>query len=552
MFFRSKPLEQQLIGRRHGVENRLTAHDHSSDYMFLGDYVSGGSPADGFTPSKRYPFLMPQEWWKSHMHILGATRSGKTSRGLHPIAAFKIQQGLGPVILLDMRGDDVMFHGLRQAAEDAGRPFFHFSNVPWFSTYLFSPWSQDIFDHIPLHQFVQFNMSVLDLFHGPGYGRGHYTAQSRGSFMEAMSFKRGSNSGEWLVTPETQRITSFHEAYERVKSLRGKPEYRDAQHLLIVLQDLANIMQMNFEHQGRRLPQSAIDNAITVTKLLNKDERGKYPVFYGYFRPSIGDQTGASQMAKMLLYCLFVAQIQRRDFFKLGRTKQAAPKEVFVGIDEWQCVAEDALEVLLTQGSGSGFHFCLANQNLSQLKRGDIDLVETVSENCGSRLYFTTRDPDLQDRVIKLSGEKTDHIASYEVTQENFRKGNVEEKYATRVKDGEALGIRIQQARSPRFDRNTLIEMSNHESHAVFIPPQAAAGVDFGGYPVILDCPFHISKEQFDDFSDKPWPEPTEETVVPEDWGRTAATGRKTEKSRPDKSPKKRTLTSKKNGKANS
>ena len=315
----------------------------------------------------------------------------------------------------------------------------------------------------------------------------------------------------WGPSDETKKITSFKIAYDAVKSIRNHPEYGGAHSLLMVLQDLANIKQLDFTGAHRE----AIRKSIRVSRLLQRTENSKYPVVYFYLR-SCSEIVAVSQVTKMFIYSLFLAQVQAIDFYKLGRTTVEPPEEIFIAIDEAQHLCDSAIRNILEQSSGYGLHFCFANQDLGQLKQHD--MVETIWENCGNRAIFTLRDTDLQDRIIKLGGEKTIHRASYMVSHDAYKAGQVEPEYAIQVLNGSFKGIDITQDRAPRLDRNLLTEVSNHPSRCIYIPPQSAAGVDFGGYPVVVDCSFHLTQGEFEQFKDKePWPEATDETIVAED-----------------------------------
>lgn len=510
-----------IISARRGLTGRMQFDGTAQQFLHLGDYVAGGSPSDAFDPTVRYPIILPSELEQHHLLILGATRSGKSSRALLPIAEQKILQQVGPVIVIDMKGDNVMFQRLRTVAELTGRQFKYLTNVPYFSTFLFNPWDQEPLLNVTLPQFVQINMIALNLWHGFGYGRGFYSAQTRSSFMESLRFERNPRlvrgRRQWQPTAETERITSFQDAYERVHAMRNHPEYGGASQLLMILRDLANLTPLNFEREGRPLPQTAIDESIRVSDLLRRDENSRYPVLYLYLRATT-ELVGVSQIAKLLLYCLYEGLVQARDFYRLGRREEEPPAEVWVGMDEIQHIADDALRTMLEQASGAGMHFALANQNLSQLKQQGDDLIETVWENCGAKLLFTARDVDLQDRLIKISGEKTIHAASYQISHDAYRAGKVDERYAIQIANGAFQGIEISQQRGPRFDRNLLIEMSNHPSRCLYVPPEGATGVDFGGYPIILDCPYQITKQEYDALDAMPWPEPTPGTIVPEEF----------------------------------
>lgn len=208
------------------------------------------------------------------------------------------------------------------------------------------------------------------------------------------------------------------------------------------------------------------------------------------------------------------------DQFKLGKTDECPPN-VTLFIDEWQMLADSSIHNLLEQGAGLGVHFLLANQDIAQLERNERGLESTVWENCASKVIFTARDPVLQDRIMKASGEKTVHVPSYQVSVSSLQQGRVESGSALSSLNGAEIGAMISESRVPLIERNDLIELSDHPSHFLFFASQGASVTRFGGFPVVLESEFALSADDYDFLNKLPWPAPTPETIVPAEYRQT-------------------------------
>ena len=468
-----------------------------------------------------YPIWMPEEYLDNHMWVCGPTRSGKTARAITPLAAQIIASNRGPVIIGDMRGDIVLFQTIKHLCEQAGHPFLYFTNVPYFSTHLFNPVAQSVFDRVTLPQFVQYNCVALGMHHGSGYGREWFSALSRGALLQALGMPLESESefGAWGPTTKQpfSRVSSFGEALDRLQRLMAdkvhRQTYGGAHHLLIVLKELARTLQLDFGQDGKRFPQAAIDNAIDTNRILNPAENGKFPVVYFYLQP-LTDVAIVSQIMKLFIYSMYTSLVQRGNLHLIGEA--AAPPKVTLFLDEWQCLGDPLFGNILSQCSGPGLRLVLANQDSDQLKNADTNLQASVFQNCGNKCIFGCRDVELQDMLIKLSGEKTIHVPSYQVSHDALKAGQVSSDYALKTLNGQMVGVSISEQRGPRFDRNALCEMSNKPGRCIYVPPQGIEGADYGGYPIMVDTDFFISKQEFERLSSARWPEPTAKTIVPE------------------------------------
>ena len=527
--FQGRRFQRTLM---HGISDRLRHSPHADlrRCIFIGWRVGADN----------YPVLLASPLWTLGMHVLGAMRSGKTHRFFVPVFIQKILQNTGPDVVIDLKGDSVMFQAVRMTAESCGRKFLYFTNIDHFSTYLFNPLLQKNFQNLTISQFSEIVINALNLWHGFFYGGLHFSAQSLGAFGAAMRMEATGDG--WVCGPHTPHVETFDELGERIRrALKDHPEFNGATSLVMVIRELSNILQINFSSKGSHFPQSAVDAAIHAPDLLVPDANGNYPVVYFFLRTE-SQIVGSSQMAKLFVHAIKNARIQRMDQYKLGLVP-VPPPITTTAIDEWQMLADSSIHNLLEQGAGLGVHFLLANQDISQLERNNNDLLSTVWENCASKIIFTARDPMLQDRIMKISGEKTVHTPTYQVSADAFRRGEVTSDSALETLNGEEMGILIQEVRAPLIERNDLIELSDHPSRFLFIPSQGAAETSYGGYPFIVETEFALSAADYQFLDELAWPAPTSETVIPKDYREAAAASRpKPPKSRRN-SPTKRNWT---------
>lgn len=125
----------------------------------------------GAHPTKDFPYLLQGKLLTEHLHVLGPPGTGKSSIGLVSLLTQQIRRGDGAVVVLDCKGDPLLFHTVRQEAEAAGRPFKWFTNLPDRSTYIFNPFDREIYDKLTMSDAVGLLVNSLNLAHGSEYGR---------------------------------------------------------------------------------------------------------------------------------------------------------------------------------------------------------------------------------------------------------------------------------------------------------------------------------------------------------------------------------------------
>ena len=128
------------------------------------------------------------------------------------------------------------------------------------------------------------------------------------------------------------------------------------------------------------------------------------------------------------------------------------------------------------------------------------------------KAILSARDNNFQELLMKLSGEKSMSNIAYMLSAEDFKAGNIGPEYSI---DG---FVKVQIAGGPRHERNHIIEMSANPGRAIFIPPQNEALGRYEGYPIFIDLPFLYSKDDFERLKQSPWPAPTPDMVIPQDY----------------------------------
>jgi hypothetical protein len=424
----------------------------------------------GWHATEEYPIYLPLKSFREHAHLMGATGSGKTSRGVGPfiVQLLRHTDPVSPLVVIDMKGELPMFQTVKLEAERAGRTFKYFTNAPNHSTHIFNPFYELQQSPITLNQVCELILAALNLEHGAGYGRSYYSVVAR----------------NWLTNTLYRRpqLASFAELFDLANDpiwFRTADERRDAFELIANIEILAKHGALNLvPTAGTSHPssnQALIEHAIHMPTVVEKNE-------VVYFYLSAGQEMATTRiLAGLALYCLYTVCIGRSD-----------SKPTYLFVDEFQRVASRNFEVILQQSRSKGLSLILANQSINNLKTDDIDLTDTVAENTNYWLFFTARGLTTRKYIGELSGETI-----YQTINEQFRPGffsDTKEHYTTTEQMG------------PRLQANDIIRISANEELAFCVQPTERDFSRFGGHLFVARCPHYISEDVFDVRSALPWP----------------------------------------------
>lgn len=416
-----------------------------------------------------YPVLVHDKAVSEHVHILGDSGSGKTHRGLIPLLTQIIRRKSSGVVIIDLKGDEVMFQTMKAEAERQGLTFKWFTNIIGRSTYVFNPFTQVRLADISVNQMCELFLDAMRLNHGDGYGRSYFTRIAR----------------SWLsdILQKFPNLQTFDELYQKTSPeffKGGAKEREDCYELVSVLQSLASVDQLNFG----RIPGESdgpLKNAIFMPDVIKNNE-----VVYFYL-PSSQESGTVREIANLAIFTLYTASIR-------------AQKQSYLVIDEFQRVASRAFEVVLQQARSAGLAVLLANQTLADLKTADApSLSGVVKGNTRLKLCFSATEPELQEELIRTSGETVYEDYFYESDEEK-RTLREEGRYQVRV--------------GPRANLNDILRYSAAEEKAICRLSRDSGFSQFGGqwFPIATD--YAMSLDTFYQRKGMSWPKGKQDHTI--------------------------------------
>ena len=412
----------------------------------------------GFHAEVGYPILVPRKLF-CHAQISGPTGRGKTAIGVAQMLLQQIMRGDAPIVVVDHKGDSALFHQLREAAKNTGRPFRFFTNELGLSTHVFNPFEE--LNVVSVGQKSQTFMEALRLNYGDKYGAKFFSSQNQEFLYDI--FER---------YPD---VESFEHAYAKTsREFFDRDIDRDrVKESITILKQLASIKALNWTRNSGQSPE-VLANAIFMPRVLEGNE-----IIY-FWLPSVGESSTVREVSSLAIYSLLTA-------CKSYKRKYGVAKQVFVYIDEFQAMASAAFELLLQQARSYGLHAIVSNQTLSDLKKNSPTLLNSLINNTGFRMHFSPADPDMENYMIDQSGDAM--YWEYLNVPWTFKVGK-------------------------RQGRNDLKAVTSKPLSALIQIPFDSGYACFGGHWFAAQTVHHISKEVYDEFERRPWPAQTAETIV--------------------------------------
>jgi hypothetical protein len=431
-----------VIGRLQGSNNQ-----RERDHLWLGTHAEYG-----------YPVLLDKAILKEHVHIMGGSGSGKTSRALGPLLTQLIRKGDSAIMIIDLKGEMASFETARIEALRHGRTFKHVTNELGRSTYLFNPLQQMNSSSISISQFVETLMESLRLNHGDGYGSRFFSSQSRAWLLKTI--KRWPN------------IASFEELYSKASPefFRNEAEMDRCREAISVIQQIADIVAMNWKPLpgGSERP---LKEAVFMPDVV---EQGQ--VIYCSCS-AIGETSTVKEFANLLVSAVLAAVKNYRE--------KGGQQQTYLFIDEFQQMASDGFKLILRQARSFGLSLILSNQSEADLMTKQTNrLLDTVRANTQLKIYFSVSDPN----TIKIL-EKASGLISYE-------------------RENGMMDYR------PRLTVNDILRYSADRDLAICWITRDSGFTAYGGDWFGLRTAHHISEEEYVKRNGAQWPAASEGTIV--------------------------------------
>ncbi len=439
------------------------------------------------------PLLVPQEVYKEHAHFLGDTGSGKTSRGLAPLIEQILSTGKASVMVLDLKGDSqellqTMKCGIATARDLYGIdiPIRYFSLREDQSTFGFNPFLLPCWTELNDLQKTDILCGALGLNYGSEYGEGYFSsANASVLFATVRNF------------PE---VKSFDDLADKISYVVARPKAhgiddksRDAgNHVKMIVTRLATIAALNI-HDKSTPSDEVRKHCIDPSRLFSNPEAHYYSL-----SATLGPGS-SPEVGRLATYMLMMAStLTKREF------------PVYLVIDEFQRMASRNLDYLLQLARSMGVSVILANQSMQDLER--YNLIPVLETNCRYRQWFSVSGWEDQDRLSRHSGETVDMLNGKSISTSSNSKGTTS---STSFSNNEFVG--------PRLTHNDIKLVSDDDRKSIVLINRGAGYAQYGGMPVIVDCDFHISAEEYEKRKESAWPSGDVGTFVATNWNRPAS-----------------------------
>ena len=455
-----------------------------TEHLYLGSSIEGD-----------FPVLLHQDLLYRHAHILGDTGSRKTSIGIAPLVTQLIARRNSSVIIFDLKGDRALFNAVKDEAFSAGLPFKWFTNIVGKSSYGFNPLRQSHLHHLTTDQLTQGILQALELEHGEGYGRGHFTALNDavlGTYFR--HFRKHVGSFE-----ELHRYVSDRNAYRNISN--DDEDWRQTRQLVNLVEKIAHLGPMNVTAENMKEKPRVIEQQIDMPSVLRTPQ-----VIYFYLSSSLDPRT-VSPIAKLAMFSLLGA----------AEFREKVEPRAFVFIDEFQRVVSEAMTLFFEQARSKGLHFVLANQTISQLNAKGTDITGVIESCTGFKQSFRASDEENVRRIVENSGEALYHsVAWTRIVNDAYNEATpnlISLAHALRFHPDE-VSVNVSEQIGPRLEKNTVIETSALPLSSFVRFDEGSGYTQYAGYWTTILSEYHISKPLYDHFEREPIPPVGEATIA--------------------------------------
>lgn len=370
---------------------------------------------------------------------------------------------MNPMLILDLKGDEAMFHCVRDEARRAKREFFFFTPEQGKASHRFNPFlSMESKNRSPI-QLCQLMLDALSLNHGEGYGKSYFSSQSRTLLLDAINH---------ASCPRT-----FPDLYQTLVKLCDQGDYQEAFELLATIQTLTQYPQLVVTPEYEiKLPHQVIH----MPRVLERNQ-----IVY-FWLPSAVESVSTREIAKLGLFALMSAAIDR-DRARLPR------HQAYVFIDEFQRIAGENFNVLLEQARSFGLALILANQSQSALNTPAGDLRPAVRSNTRVKMFFSVSDHDDVKLLSETSGEEVQLLRSFSASESS--NGN------------SSNTVGFTEAMKPRLSTKDIRRISDHPRDFILHVSRGSGYSQFYGLPLPVRTEWPMTKERYMSYKNADWPE---------------------------------------------
>lgn len=461
---------------------------HERDWLFLGyDYWG------------EYPILLPREKLFMHGLFLGDSGSGKTAKGIIPLAIQLIASGTASVWVLDAKGDLYAFNAIKEEAERNGVTVKFFTIQPDWPSFVWNPLHEPFLSRMGFATRSQFLLSLFALDYGNIYGGAFWAATMR--LFIARIWER-----------YQQSILSFADLYAcaadaaRYKGLGPRADWEKAQHIISELYGASAVVPWSATPNEFPNRPELFENAISVEESLSR------PTVNYFFLPSTTDSYQPITIGRAVLLSLLAGA---------GLRPPGSPRVPnFIFVDEAQQYASRGLPLFLNMARSKDLGCILAHQSLDQLKLGsDLDLTQVILSATHFKQVFRASDLVIRDFLTKSSGEARYHRIAWSQDVSFDRDGEpIEACFRPELAPIDPWTgnphLGASEYSGPGLEPNTIMQASSDPALSLVNFTSDEGPIQFGAAWTPVISGFHLDTDNFLRLKDLPWPEPSASTVV--------------------------------------
>lgn len=441
----------------------------------------------GRTLADLAPWLLHLPLFRGHGHLIGGTRSGKTTLGVFPLAAQVIARGDSSVVIIDLKGDKALFWSTFVEAERAGLPFRWFTIEPGAASFAFNPFRQKANRVRGVNARAQSLLVALGLYYGDAYGKSFYQSvplDTLAAFIRKYTDIRSfSDFARYAEEPGSYAATGT--------------DQENSQHLRMLLRQLAAVEPLNVTEDARpAVRPEVLRDAIDMTDVLTRPQ-----VVY-FCLPSLEEELTAKSIGKLALYAGVHAAKT------LERTGKAVPCTVVV--DEFQQICGENVKLILEMARSLGVSLVLSHQDVSQLRTVDYDITSTVESNTIFKLTFEASSLLALKQMEEYGGvARVPTLTWTQPVTPGFDENDDDALTPARAyprNEFEPPTAQVGEQERPRLTRNEILAVSAHPRRA-FVRSRADSGLtQYAGQWTVIECEYPLPLEEYAARAETPLP----------------------------------------------
>lgn len=347
-------------------------------------------------------------------------------------------------------------------------PLKVFSNQKKHS-FAFNPLRQPYWEKLNRRTQTDILCGATGLTYGTEYGMAYYGSANEAVLDHTLKMYPGLRSFAEIAE-------AVGAVLEAAKKRDLNPEIRKAGvHVQEVMKRLAECETLNVtETTGHS--QEVLDAAIDLESVFVQ------PQLLYFHLSAVLSPSGAPEIARLVTYLLLAAA-----------TQTERKHQVYLVIDEFQRMVAGNLEYMLQLARSMGVGVILANQSLSDLRKGTTDLIPALEANCRLRQWLAVSSLDDAERVSRQSGLTIDYEKS--------------ESVSVNARGEKTTSVTATEKVVPRLTMNDILKASNHRFRSILKLTRSEGYAQYSGLPFIVESGFHISAEEYARRRAFPWPE---------------------------------------------